>query len=402
MEDAIKINPNVLIWCREQAGLTLEAAAQQADINALKATKNNKEISPVERLFCIEQGIIPPTFSQLKALEKVYQRPFMTFFLNQPPVVTEKFIDFRTIDSLPHETDTPEFARLKRRLINLQEELSIIERENLATPLDFVSSIKISDDVEKIVSYVRKKLNFSFENQKSLKDDEELFRVLRDKIQEIGVFVVLEGDLGSYHSAISTEEFRGIAITDPFAPLIAINSNDYKQAMTFTLLHELAHIGLGDNSISNISISSNAIDVNEIFCNKFAAEFLIPRNEIIKTFSNVQYIDENNILSIMSTFAKQFKVSLMVMARRLYDVGKINNSVYQGVIGRIQASIRQKKRRQKEISKSTPSRNKLDQYRLGNKVITTILNATYNGKMSLVDASVLLNVNSLRLNRIQP
>lgn len=399
--EEININHNILRWCREQAGFTPEDVVDLADIMPIRATKNKDEISSVDRLRELEQGTRKPTLSQLKSFAKIYQRPIMTFFLENPPKVEDKLIDFRTIDSLPHEKDSPEFARLKRRLINLQEELSVLERESGTEPLDFIGVVNTSVDIIEFIKLVRQKLDISFAQQLQAKDDEDLFKILRDKIQDNGVYVVLEGDLGSHHSSISTEEFRGIAITDVFAPLIAINSNDYKQAMLFTLLHEFAHIWLGDSSVSNVSINTRSVDEKEVFCNKFAAEFLLPAQEVLQK-TNLSF-STDNIFDTVSTYAKQFKVSIMVMARRLYDLGKINNNIYTEIVNTIRRNVAKKKERQRENGNTGgPSRNVLDKYRLGTKVISTVLGAAYNGRMSMVDASVLLNVNSSRFDRILP
>lgn len=399
--EEININHNILRWCREQAGFTPEDVVTLANITPIKATKNKDEVSSIDCLRELEQGTRRPTLSQLKSFAKVYQRPIMTFFLENPPKVENKLIDFRTIDSLPHEKDSPEFARLKRRLINLQEELSVLERESGAIPLDFIGAVSTSVDIIDFIKLVRQKLDISFAQQLQAKDDEDLFKILRDKIQDAGVYVVLEGDLGSHHSSISTEEFRGIAITDVFAPLIAINSYDYKQAKLFTLLHEFAHIWLGDSSVSNVSITSRIVDGKEAFCNKFAAEFLLPAQEVLQKID--LSFNTDNIFDIVSSYAKQFKVSIMVMSRRLYDLGKINNSIYTEIVNTIRRNVTKKKERQREKGNTSgPSRNVLDKYRLGTKVISTVLGAAYSGRISMVDASVLLNVNSSRFDRIQP
>ena len=217
----------------------------------------------------------------------------------------------------------------------------LYQRESGSAPLDFIGLAKGNENIEEFVNFIRKKLDFSFTQQLQAKDDEDLFKILRDKIQDIGVYVVLEGNLGSHHSSISTEEFRGIAITDIFAPLVAINSNDYKQAMLFTLLHEFAHILLGDSSVSNVSVNTMHVDAEEVFCNKFAAEFLLPAREILR--KTAHSFNADNIFDTVSNYAKQFKVSIMVMARRLYDLGKINNDIYQEIVSSIKRQIAKKK-----------------------------------------------------------
>ena len=59
---------------------------------------------------------------------------------------------------------------------------------------------------------------------------DDAFHDLREKAQNAGVYVVLMGDLGNYHSRVEPDEFRGIAIAEQFAPLIVINSYDPKVA----------------------------------------------------------------------------------------------------------------------------------------------------------------------------
>jgi hypothetical protein len=82
----------------------------------------------------------------------------------------------------------------------------------------------------------------TFQRQTQTRTEDDLLGHLREQAHQAGIFVLLEGDLGSYHSKISPEEFRGIAIADSVVPLIVINPNDAKSARVFTLVHELAHI----------------------------------------------------------------------------------------------------------------------------------------------------------------
>ena len=60
----------------------------------------------------------------------------------------------------------------------------------------------------------------------------------------------LAGDLGSYHTELSADVFRGFAISDKVAPFIVINDKDARAARSFTLVHELAHIWLDESGVS--------------------------------------------------------------------------------------------------------------------------------------------------------
>lgn len=84
----------------------------------------------------------------------------------------------------------------------------------------------------------------------------------------------------------------------------------------FTLAHELAHIWLGRSALSDsgpISFSSNDV---ETWCNRVAAELLVPlailRQELRRG---------NELRAQLDTLARRFKVSTLVVLRRIYDAG---------------------------------------------------------------------------------
>ena len=90
MQNKTNLNPVMLTWAREQAGLSVADVAGLARISPLKSKKGVEGKSSAERLIDWESGVEFPTFSQLQALAKVFQRPIMTFFLAKPPVVSTK------------------------------------------------------------------------------------------------------------------------------------------------------------------------------------------------------------------------------------------------------------------------------------------------------------------------
>ncbi len=76
------------------------------------------------------------------------------------------------------------------------------------------------------------------------------FELLRKKPEAAGVFVLLIGNLGNYLTTIDLEMFRGFALADEVAPFVIINDQDAKTAWSFTLLHELVHLWLGQTGVS--------------------------------------------------------------------------------------------------------------------------------------------------------
>ena len=84
------------------------------------------------------------------------------------------------------------------------------------------------------------------------------------------------GHLGSHHTTIEVEAFRGFALADDIAPFVVLNDQDAKTAWSFTLIHELAHLWLGTTGVSGAFADAQI----EKFCNDVAGGFLLPANEL--------------------------------------------------------------------------------------------------------------------------
>jgi Zn-dependent peptidase ImmA (M78 family) len=69
------------------------------------------------------------------------------------------------------------------------------------------------------------------------------------------------------------------------------------------------------------SIPSNAV---ERWCNQVAAELLVPLDVIREQFD-----DERALTEELDRLAKHFKVSTLVLLRRLHDAGYLTWDVYQ-------------------------------------------------------------------------
>ena len=86
------------------------------------------------------------------------------------------------------------------------------------------------------------------------------------------------GNLGSHHSDIDARVFRGFALADPVAPFVVVNEKDSRTAWSFTLLHELAHLWLGQTGVSGYDGEAEV----EKFCDAVAARFLLDPQELLQ------------------------------------------------------------------------------------------------------------------------
>jgi Zn-dependent peptidase ImmA (M78 family) len=137
-----------------------------------------------------------------------------------------------------------------------------------------------------------------------------------------GLMIMVSGIVGgNTRRKLDHHEFRGFTLSDERAPLVFINGSDTKSAQMFTLAHELAHIWLGKTGLSDLAPVSVPTNDIEKWCNSVAAEILVPvalmRNE---------YHASDNLFGEYNRLAKYFKVSTLVIIRRLYDCGFLSRT----------------------------------------------------------------------------
>ena len=276
MSRANNINPAMLVWAREGAGLEVEEAADR--LGFIKATEKE---SASRRLMALENGDRAPTRAQLLELARVYRCPLLAFYMKRPPRRDDRGEDFRQSAGAVSRREGSLLDALLRDIRARQEMVrSLLEDEEESQELAFVGSASINDGARTVAASIASTLEFDHCERGARRGDADtLFRTLRERAESAGVFVLLIGDLGSYHTALGVDVFRGFAISDRVAPFVVINDQDARAARSFTLIHELAHIWLDRSGVSGAP-SPNAPrspeDRIEQFCNDVAGEFLLP------------------------------------------------------------------------------------------------------------------------------
>ena len=210
--------------------------------------------------------------------------------------------------------------------------------------------------------------------------------------------------MGSHHSKIPRDEFQGMAIADNIAPLIVINPNDARAAQVFTFIHELSHLWMGLSGVSNIDVFESKISGSrqEFFCNRVAAEFLVPEDLLLFEFEK-HYKNRTYGIETADSISRIFKVSGTVINRRLFDLEKIAKDEYEAIYKQIFVRWKATEAKQKEKQSGKdggPGRNIMDKYRLGDKTTKTFADAINDGKIGLQDAARLLNVPVSRFGKL--
>jgi Zn-dependent peptidase ImmA (M78 family)/transcriptional regulator with XRE-family HTH domain len=265
------INPAVLRWARETAGLTVDQAASKLGL------KDSGKQTAAEKLDAVEGGARPVSEGFLKKAAAIYSRPLLTFYLPAPPPIGDRGVDFRPFadrSSGPRgEAMLDALAReVRARQQMLREVLGDLDE---AQPLKFVASTKLDANPERVADRIRQTLGLTIADQRDARSPDGLFKILRNACGSVGIYALLLGDLGSHHSDIGADLFRGMAVADDIAPVVVVNDNDVPVARSFTLIHELAHVWLGATGVSGPLAAVPTDDV-ERFCNAVASNFLLP------------------------------------------------------------------------------------------------------------------------------
>lgn len=388
-----RVNPEILVWARKTAGLPPEEAVKRLDISAARG------VPAVDRLAALESGVIEPTRPLLVRMSKVYRRPLLTFYMSAPPRKANRGQDFRTLPDDYSESENILIDVLIRKVLARQEIIrALLEDEEETEPLDFVGSMQMSDGTARVIASIKEVLNFDHREFYAQSNPDKAFAFLRAKAEAVGVFVLLIGNLGSHHTGIKLEIFRGFALADKIAPFIVINEQDSHAAWSFTLLHELVHIWLGQTGIS----SSRSERELERFCNNVAGEILLPPEEIgtleIQPETPVQDAEE-----LITAFARQRNISNSMVAYTLYQRGAINRPTWielSEIFRTRWLTAREERQTDTREREGGPSYYLIRRHRLGTPLIHLIDRMLASGSLTTSKAGQVLGVKAKNVQNL--
>lgn len=320
MGTEVLINPTMLTWAIARAGYVVE--------DFLEKFPNVKR--------WIEQVKIP-TVRQLEDFARRVHIPFGYLFLQEPPKEQIPFPFFRTGHHPTHHVS-----------INVYDTILILQRrqdwltdyllENEGKKLPFVGRFSEDASFESIVDDIRKTLSLTPDWANGFQTFEDTLNAIAKKVEEIGIMINFNGVVeNNTHRVIPVDECRGFVLVNEMVPFMFVNAADAKAAQLFTIIHELAHIWLGESAGFDNQNLLPANDPIEKLCDQVAAEFLVPATSFHKIWTNSADINK---------LARYFKVSTIVIARRALDLGKLNKAEFFQFYNQYIEGIRLKKESQ--------------------------------------------------------
>lgn len=305
----VDVKPELLRWACERAGRSIDSLAQRQSLRNLPAWVSGEE---------------RPTFKQLEKLAHATYTPFGYFFLPRPPEESVPIPDLRTVGNRYIGRPSPDLLdtihAMQRRQGWLHGELTECEAE----PLDFVGSARAADDPQGVGLEMRRMVGLEDGWAAQVRTWQEAVSELRRAIEQLGVMAVINGVVGNNtHRKLEVEEFRGFTLCDEYAPLIFVNGADAKSAQMFTLVHELAHVWLGESGLTDTGLISRPSREVESWCDQAAAEFLVPAQELKACWRDVRHDKEP-----FMTLSRHFKISPIVGGRRAMDLRLVDRNTF--------------------------------------------------------------------------
>ncbi len=382
--DMPRINPDILLWARETAGLSIEEAASALQLGGVRQPG-----AVILRAY--ESGEHAASRPLLLKMARVYRRPLLVFYLAEPPRRADRGEDFRT---LPPDQRVESAGALDAlvRDVHVRQRLvrTTMEEAEEAVEHTFVGSVTLDQRVDDVVARVARALQFDIAAFRRKRTAEDAFAYLRDQVERTGVFVLLMGNLGSHHSNISPEVFRGFAIADDVAPFIVVNDQDAKAAWSFTVLHELIHIWLGQSGVSGGAPEQRV----EKFCNNVASHLLLHNVELDDLPLDDLPLDDGDLVRMaqrISEFADARKISRPLVGYRLLQRGRISHPTWKE-LNRIFRDNWLKERDAKAKREGAPSYYTVRRHRLGGALLDLVKRTVDEGILTPTKAGRVLGV----------
>jgi Zn-dependent peptidase ImmA (M78 family) len=385
------LNPEIFEWARETAGLSLDEAAHAIEL------KEAHGVSGAQRLAALEAGKEEPSRPLLLRMAKAYRRSLLVFYLERPPKTGDRGKDFRTLPGGQPPLYNPVLDALIRDIRGRQSVIKSLLEDEEAERLPFIGSAAMNVPVPELAERIVRQTDFDLIKFRRQDSVEDAFAYLRLRLEDTGIFVLLLGNLGSYHTNIPVDTFRGFAMADEIAPIAIINDNDARSAWSFTALHEVAHLWLGDTGVSGWA---TGLAIEE-YCSDVAAEILLPPRELDE-FVEMGRLSFDKLVDLIGKFAGRRRISRAMVAYRVFRVGAITHKTWGDLNERFRQDWLERKERE-ALKQSTreggPSYYVVRRHRIGKALLDLAGRSLGEGLLTYTKAGRLLGV---RARNVEP
>lgn len=258
-----------------------------------------------------ETGKSLPTWSHVAKLAKLYNVSELVFFLNETIQRIKTIPDYRTGIN---KNEDAGIGKLINLVITRQKWLEKELKSEGYKKNQLQGSGRNLNTPKQLADFISNKLDIDLEEIKKLSHRRNALNYLLRKAEDRGIYV---GKTVAYHR-LKVADMRGLFISNEYCPFIILNRQDALAAQIFSFVHELAHLFRKSDAISNsleFRKTIQGINPEELFCNKVAAELLLPEQDFTKDLYDKSDID---------AISERHKVSKLFIFYRLKDLGKVH------------------------------------------------------------------------------
>lgn len=371
----LSVQPALIDWACERSGVALAALERKfADLPKWRSGEKD------------------PTERQLRDFARATYTPFGEFFNETPPSDELPIDDFRVRGGdaparpSPHLLDTVYICQ--RQQAWYADYLTGTD----ATELEWVSSERVTNDPAVAARRFGELANLGVDTRADASSWEEALRHVRARAEDAGVLVMVNGIVGNNtHRKLDPDEFNGFALSNPVAPLVFVNNADYKASQMFTFAHEFGHLMLGESGVSDDSVGIEGAPSNETWCDRFAAELLVPADDLAREASASGATLEDDLQRL----ARHYKVSSLVVLRRLRTAELISSADYRRLFERERARFEAWRSAQREQASSSGNFYNTLFQRTGRSFAHAVVASTLEGQTGYKEMSDLLGISSL-------
>jgi len=303
-------NAKILKWARERKQFSIPLIAK-------------KIRKPENEIISWEDGTDSPSYAILERLAyQYYKVPLAVFYFPDPPNIENPKTKMRRLPDYEFERISPDTLHMINFGLGYQQSLiRLLGLTNNDNTIFKALKNEHKSHIHSLCSLVRQYLGITIEQQIKFTSFESAFKAWRHAIELGGIY--------TFKDSFEDKFISGFSLIHPEYPIIFINNSNSFTRQIFTLIHELAHILFGVNGISDIDdryfeMMSQKDKEIEIKCNRFAGEFLVPIEIIQSELRGINNFDD----MFFTRFSRKYKISRIVILRRLLDIDKITNNEY--------------------------------------------------------------------------
>ncbi|WP_437329320.1 ImmA/IrrE family metallo-endopeptidase [Sorangium sp. So ce381] len=315
------ITPAVLKWAREAAGYTVDDVAAK-----LKTARG--------RVLAWESGTEPLPVGRLDRLAKIYKRPTALFYMPAPP--PEEEVGPRDFRDAPLKVSPELTYQIRLAHERCAAALDLLEELDGRAPR-FEFTCKESERPNEAGARLRNLLAVSVAEQESWwgkdRSGYTACNAWKAAAEKNGVLVFQA-------SKRNMDGARGFSLHAGLMPAVVLSSDDAPTGRAFTLIHELAHLGLREGGLCDLHERGV-----EAFCNKVAAAVLMPERELRVSVARWKKLSKDGVWpdEPLTKMANTFSVSLQALVLRLVEIGEATAAFYKSKLPEFRARAAQAK-----------------------------------------------------------